>query len=108
MRKTGGLLLILNFRVRAKCRTQDEARALGATLSLNGVTSGITCPLFIVAGKLDRIVPWRDGERLAREAKGPVELLLIEDGNHVANNRGYRYRPQSADWMARQLGAPRN
>ena len=96
------------FRVRAKCRTQDEARAFGATLSLNSVASGITCPLFIVAGRLDRIVPWRDGERLAREAKGPVELLLIEDGNHVANNRGYRYRPQSADWMARQLGAPRN
>jgi 2,6-dihydroxypseudooxynicotine hydrolase len=33
-----------------------------------------------------------------------VEFLLIEDGNHVANNRAYRYRTQSADWMARQLG----
>ena len=92
------------FRVRAKCRTQDDARKFGATLSLNGIAGKITCPLFIVAGKLDRIVPWQDGERLAREAKGPVEFLLIEDGNHVANNRAYRYRPQSADWMARHLG----
>jgi hypothetical protein len=33
-----------------------------------------------------------------------VELLVIEDGNHVAHNRGYRYRAQSADWMAEQLG----
>jgi 2,6-dihydroxypseudooxynicotine hydrolase len=57
-----------------------------------------------VAGKQDRIVPWQDGERLAREARGPVELVLIDDGNHVANNRGYRYRTQSADWMAAQLG----
>ena len=53
----------------------------------------------------DRIVPWRDGERLAREARGPVEFVLIEDGNHVANNRAYQYRARSADWMARQLGA---
>ena len=94
------------FRVRSKCKTQPEARKFGASLSLKGVAGKITCPLFVVAGKLDRIVPWRDGERLAREAKGPVEFLLIEDGNHVANNRGYRYRTQSADWMARQLSAP--
>ncbi len=33
----------------------------------------------------------------------PVELLLVDDGNHVANNRGYLYRTQSADWMATQL-----
>ena len=52
-------------------------------------------------------MPWQDAERLAREARGAVELLVIEDGNHVANNRGYRYRPQTADWMAQQTrGTP--
>lgn len=91
------------FRVRAKCRTQDEARKFGTTLSLNGIACKISCPLFIVAGKLDRLVSWQDGERLAGEAQGPVEFLLIEDGNHVANNRGYKYRARSADWMAQQL-----
>ncbi|MEK6591628.1 MAG: alpha/beta fold hydrolase [Pseudomonadota bacterium] len=94
------------FRVRARCKTQDEARRHAATLSLKGVAAKISCPLFIVAGKQDRIVPWQDAERLAHEAAGPVEFLLIEDGNHVANNRGYKYRTQSADWMARQLGMP--
>jgi 2,6-dihydroxypseudooxynicotine hydrolase len=29
---------------------------------------------------------------------------VIDDGNHVAHNRFYRYRAQSADWMAKQLG----
>jgi hypothetical protein len=28
---------------------------------------------------------------------------MIEDGGHVANNRAYRYRTQSADWMAERL-----
>jgi dienelactone hydrolase len=95
------------FRVRAKCATPEEAAAYGRTLTLKGVAENITCPLFIVAGKQDRIVPWQDSERLGVEARGPVERLLIEDGNHVANNRGYLYRTQSADWMADKLGVPR-
>jgi 2,6-dihydroxypseudooxynicotine hydrolase len=36
-----------------------------------------------------------------------VEFCLIEDGNHVANNRAYKYRTHSADWMGRHLGAAR-
>jgi 2,6-dihydroxypseudooxynicotine hydrolase len=92
------------FRVRSHCKTQDEARKNAQTLSLEGVAQNITCPLFIVNGRLDRIVPAADAERLAREAKGPVELMMIEDGNHIANNRAYRWRSQSADWMKEQLG----
>ena len=90
------------FRVRSHCKTQDEARNNASTLSLEGVAQNITCPLFIVNGRLDRIVPAKDAERLAREAKGPVELMMIEDGNHIATNRAYRWRSQSADWMAEQ------
>lgn len=92
------------FRVRAKCRTTEEALKRGSELTLKGVAEKITCPLFVMAGKLDRLVPWQDGERLAREAGGPVEFCLIEDGNHVSNNRAYKYRSRSADWMARELG----
>jgi 2,6-dihydroxypseudooxynicotine hydrolase len=62
--------------------------------------------LFIVNGRLDRIVPAKDAERLAREAKGPVELMMIEDGNHIATNRAYRWRSQNADWMKERLGEP--
>ncbi len=94
------------FRVRAKQKTQDDARRFGAALTLKGVAQNITCPMFIVAGKQDRIVPWQDGEKLAKATRGSVEFLLLDDGNHVANNRGYRWRTQSADWMARQLGVP--
>jgi 2,6-dihydroxypseudooxynicotine hydrolase len=93
------------FRVRSHCATQAEAKRNAATLSLKAVAERITCPIFIMTGKLDRVIPWQDAERLARDVKGPCELLLVEDGGHVANNRGYRWRLQSADWMAEQLGA---
>jgi 2,6-dihydroxypseudooxynicotine hydrolase len=92
------------FQVRSRSRTLAEARERAATLTLKNVAKNITCPLFIVAGKQDGIVPWEEGERLAAAASGPVVRCFLEDGNHVANNRVYRYRSQSADWMARQLG----
>ncbi|HWE17336.1 MAG TPA: alpha/beta fold hydrolase, partial [Hyphomicrobiaceae bacterium] len=93
------------FRVRSHCGTPEEARHHATTLSLVDVARRIACPMLVVAGKLDRVIPWQHAERLARAVSGPVELLLIEDGNHVANNRGYRWRLQSADWMAERLGA---
>jgi 2,6-dihydroxypseudooxynicotine hydrolase len=94
------------FRVRSHCATPEEAQRHAATLSLKDVAQRIACPIFIVAGKLDRVIPWQHAERLARAVSGPVELMLIEDGNHVANNRGYRWRLQSADWMADRLRMP--
>jgi 2,6-dihydroxypseudooxynicotine hydrolase len=30
---------------------------------------------------------------------------MVEDGAHVANNRPYKYRSQTGDWMARELRA---
>ena len=91
------------FRVRSHCQTEDEARAHAATLSLEGIAHNITCPVYIVNGRRDRIVPAADAERLAREVSGPVELMIVEDGNHIATNRAYRWRSQSADWMAERL-----
>jgi 2,6-dihydroxypseudooxynicotine hydrolase len=96
------------FRVRSHCKTQEEARRHAATLTLkNGVAKQIECPLFIVTGKQDRLIPWQDAQRMVDEASGPTELLIVEDGNHIANNRPYRWRSRSADWMAEQLGLPR-
>jgi 2,6-dihydroxypseudooxynicotine hydrolase len=92
------------FQVRSKSRTAAEARERAATLTLKNVAKNITCPLYVVAGKQDGIVPWQEGERLAAAASGPVVRCFLDDGNHVANNRVSRWRAQSADWMGRQLG----
>jgi dienelactone hydrolase len=97
------------FRVRSHLATEAQAREFAGTLTLkDGVASRISCPLYLVTGKLDRLIPWEDTQRVAREASGPVELQIVEDGNHIANNRPYRYRNRSADWMARQLGLPQS
>jgi 2,6-dihydroxypseudooxynicotine hydrolase len=92
------------FRVRSHAKDEAGAKANAATLSLKGVAKHITCPIFIVSGRLDRIVPAAEAEKLAAEVSGPCELLIIPDGNHVANNRPYLYRPQTADFLAKLLG----
>ena len=74
-------------------------------LSLAGGLCGALLLLLTPQSTFDRVIPWQDAEKLARAVKGPCELLLVEDGSHVANNRGYRWRLQAADWMAERLGA---
>jgi dipeptidyl aminopeptidase/acylaminoacyl peptidase len=97
----------LAFIARSHSQSDAEGRRRAGELSLAGIAGKIECPMFVVAGGLDRLCPPQDAQRLADAAAGPVELLVIEDGNHVAHNRAYKYRARTADWMAKQLGAAR-
>jgi dipeptidyl aminopeptidase/acylaminoacyl peptidase len=93
------------FRARSFSATDEEARAKALELTLENRAERITVPLQVVMGKLDRLVPWEHARRLAQEASGPVEFLLLEDGNHGCANVVHQHRHRSADWMAEQLGA---
>ena len=65
--------------MRSHSASEEEAKEKAQKLSLAGVAPEITCPLYIVAGKLDRLISYTDAERLAAEASGPVELLVMAD-----------------------------
>ena len=93
------------FRVRSGASTDDEARALAFGLSLENRAERITAPLQVVMGKKDRIIPWKHARRLADEAGGPVDFVLLDDGNHGCANVAHKHRYLSADWMAEQLNA---
>jgi dipeptidyl aminopeptidase/acylaminoacyl peptidase len=95
------------FRVRSHAATEPQARENARRLSMVEAAKRIRCPVFIVAGREDRLVPAADAERLARSVAGPVELMVVEDGGHNANNRPYRYRSRTADWLAAQFGLPK-
>ena len=93
------------FRARSGAATLEEARDKAAALTLEGVARNITCPLLVMAGDRDTLIPPDHARRLIAEAGGPVELLVVEGGSHVSNNVWYRYRPQTADFLARHLRA---
>ena len=91
------------FRIRAHLKTRDEALAFAHRLSLREVASRIKCPLLIVFGGGDKIIPASEGERLAKAASGPTELVVYEEGNHVCFNIPYKFRALTADWMIEHI-----
>lgn len=91
------------FMVRSGAAHDAEARAIAHTLSLAGVAGDITAPLLIVFGRQDRLIPWQHAERLREATGGPVELVMLERGNHGCANVAPWHRPRTADWMAAQL-----
>lgn len=91
------------FRVRSHSRTDEEARAIAARFTLEPVARQIHCPLLVVFGGGDRLVPPSEGERLARAASGPTDFVVYDEGNHVCFNIPYKFRPLTADWMAEML-----
>jgi len=95
------------FRIRSHAKNEAEARGNARALTMVDAAPRIKCPIFIVTGRQDRLVPATEAERLARSVAGPVELMIVEDGGHNANNRPYRYRSRTADWLAAQFGLPK-
>ncbi len=93
------------FRVRSHAKTIPEAHEIAKTITLENAASRITCPLLVIFGAGDKLFAPTEGERLCKEAKGPSEFVVYEEGNHVCFNISYKFRPLSSDWMAKQLSA---
>src|SRR6266699_5361448 len=91
------------FTHRLKAASESEAREKLEAFNLEGVMEKVQCPLLIIMGRRDRLVPPEDATRMAAEASEVAELWMFEDGNHVCNNIIYKYRPQQADWMGSRL-----
>ncbi len=90
------------FIVKSGARDEREGRERAGGLSLRGVASDIHQPALFVTGALDRIVPWQQTERAARDTPNGT-FVLFEHGSHVCSNVPYLYRPLVGDWMAEQL-----
>ncbi len=91
------------FRRRSFSTDMAAALKMAGTLTLEGRAEKISCPMLVIGGKRDRLIPWEDQARLAEEAGG--ELLLLDEGNHGCANLPDHHRPYAADWLAGKLQA---
>ena len=91
------------FVAKSFAKDDEDGRRKAAELDLNGVAERIQQPYLAITGKLDRLIPWEQTERAAREAPNGT-FLLHEDGNHGCANVPYKTRPVAADWLREQLG----
>ena len=85
--------------------------ALAAASLASGVAVAQTFPsrtIHLVSG----VTPGSASDTTARIVAEKLQAslgqaVIVEDGGHNANNRPYRYRSLTADWLAGQLGLPR-
>lgn len=89
------------FTFRAHQPSQQDAREYGRQLTMTGRAKDIRCPLLIVFGARDRLIPAAEAEQLAVETG--ATLLMLPDGNHGCMNVAAKHRNKTADWLAARL-----
>lgn len=94
------------FTYRTKSASEAETRKKLEAFDLQGIMKHVRCPLLVIMGRLDRLIPPVAAEKMVAEAGGEAVLWMFEDGNHVCNNIPYKHRPQQADWMRGKLHVP--
>jgi dienelactone hydrolase len=91
------------FVAKSFAKDDEDGRRKASELDLAGVAERIQQPYLAITGRLDRLIPWEQTERAAREAPNGT-FLLHEDGNHGCANVPYKTRPVAADWLREKLG----
>lgn len=91
------------FQHHSGARDAEQARELAQKLNLDGIAQKISKPLLVIHGKLDKLIPWQQAQKIADAAGKNVELVLIENGNHVCNNIPNLYRPLAGDWIKEKI-----
>lgn len=72
-------------------------------LDLAGIAEKVSCPLLVMHGTADVVVPVSNAERIAEEAQAAV-LWKFDGGNHSLSNRHWEARNGMADWMVEHIG----
>lgn len=91
------------YQHRLGAASPEDARERVAALDLAGVVEKVVCPLLVMHGTADEVVPVAGAERIAREAKAAT-FWKFEGGNHSLSNRHWEARNGMADWMVERIG----
>jgi 2,6-dihydroxypseudooxynicotine hydrolase len=91
------------FRDLVGASTDDEARDLLRDVTLDGALDGLTAPVLVVHGELDRIIAPSHARRIVAALGDRATVRLEPTGNHSCNNLAARVRPAVADWTSDRL-----
>jgi 2,6-dihydroxypseudooxynicotine hydrolase len=70
---------------------------------LRDALTELRCPLLIIHGALDSIVPVEETCTMYEKARCEKELIIYPEGNPVCDNLSYKYRPLAADWIKSKI-----
>ncbi|HEU5349279.1 MAG TPA: prolyl oligopeptidase family serine peptidase, partial [Ktedonobacterales bacterium] len=91
------------FTKRSGASNEAEGQERARALTLAGATQHVRCPLLIVHGTHDTIVPFSDAERMHAEIP-TSELATFQGSNHGCTDRVFAARSLMGDWLAERLG----
>jgi 2,6-dihydroxypseudooxynicotine hydrolase len=81
----------------------EEALELSKSMTLAGAAERITCPLLVLHGQQDPLIPWQQGQRIVDEPVGQKRLSCLKKG-FIPEQYPYKSNPLASDWLAEQLG----
>jgi fermentation-respiration switch protein FrsA (DUF1100 family) len=82
--------------------SQEELLDIVRPVNLEGHVRQIECPLLVVHGQQDPIIPFGESDLIYAEAVAPKERMTFPLGDHGCVNIG-EARPLIADWVAQTL-----
>ena len=80
-------------------------RFLKDSIDLSGIAENLTCPLYVLHGGKDTVIPGDQVQKLEEAtSKTKDRTFMIEpNGNHCCHNMYPIVRPRMADWVASRL-----
>ena len=90
----------INFSLMCGTRDLDKGRDILRHFTLDGLLSKISCPVLVIHGKKDSVVPAAHVDRICSGIGAHVELRTWDDGIHCCDNYVAETYPLVADWLA--------
>ena len=91
------------------CKDDESARKhLQSAINLTEVADRLRCPLYVLHGAHDDLIPLEGVEKLRKTTFQVEQTFVIEPtGNHCCHNLYPVVRPRMADWLTARLGVGR-
>jgi 2,6-dihydroxypseudooxynicotine hydrolase len=78
--------------------------AIRRAIDLAPAAGAIRCPLYVLHGEQDPLIPVEQAHLTAEAAvNAEVTLVIVPGGDHCGHNQHHLVRPAIADWLADQL-----
>ena len=81
----------------------EEGREIASAFTQEGVLPRVRCPYLIIHGSRGDTVELEAAEKAARDAGGPTQLVVYEEGDHLCINIRHKSWPMMMDWFSEKL-----
>ena len=97
----------INFSLLCGAREPEQGREILRQFTLEGLLNKISCPVLIIHGMKDSVVPFSHVERICSEVRSSVDLRTFEHGIHTCDNYVGEVYPLIADRFLDYAGGSR-